>query len=245
MTKQGVFRVEQNNVLAKSVYIMKLRGDTGAISAPGQFVNIALPGRYLRRPISVCNVEGDLLTLVYKTVGGGTGQMSRIKAGEELDLLTGLGNGYDLAKSGKHPALLAGGVGAPPLYLLAKRLLEGGKSPAVVLGFRTKEEVFLESEFRALGCKVYITTEDGSAGTAGRVTDALPLCGDYDYSFACGPEAMLRAVYDQSGVDGQYSFERRMGCGFGACMGCSMETKNGPARVCRDGPVFEKEVILW
>ena len=245
MTERQIFTVERNEALTDSVYIMILQGDTRAVAAPGQFVNVELPGRYLRRPISVCDIEGERLTLVYKTVGGGTEQMSWIRAGETLNLLTGLGNGYNLAKCGKRPLLLAGGVGAPPLYLLAKRLCAAGRTPTVVLGFNTKREVFFKDAFCALGCEVYITTTDGSAGTRGFVTDALPLCGDYDYTFACGPEPMLRAVYDRAGVDGQYSFERRMGCGFGACMGCSIETAKGPMRVCRDGPVFEKGDIVW
>lgn len=243
--ERQIFTVRRNERLADQVYIIELNGDTKAITAPGQFVNVELPGLYLRRPISVCDVEGDTLTLVYKAVGAGTEQMSNLQSGKTLDVLTGLGNGYNLDKCGERPLLLAGGVGAPPLYLLAKRLIEAGKPPKVVLGFNTKTEIFFEDEFRALGCEVYITTADGSAGIRGFVTDALPGCGAYDYTFACGPEPMLKAVYDASGTDGQYSFERRMGCGFGACMGCSIETEIGPKRVCKDGPVFEKGEIIW
>ena len=243
--ERQIFTVERNEKLTDQIYIIELHGDTKAIAAPGQFVNVELPGRYLRRPISVCDVEGDSLTLVYKAVGTGTEQMSKLQPDETLDMLTGLGNGYNLDKCGERPLLLAGGVGAPPLYLLAKRLIEAGKMPKVVLGFNTKAEIFFENEFRALCCEVYITTADGSAGIRGFVTDTLPGCGAYDYTFACGPEPMLKAVYDASGTDGQYSFERRMGCGFGACMGCSIETAYGPKRVCKDGPVFEKGEIIW
>ncbi len=243
--ERQIFTVRRNEGLTDQVYIIELQGDTKAIAAPGQFVNVELPGRYLRRPISVCDVAGDTLTLVYKVVGTGTEQMSKLQPGETLDILTGLGNGYDLSKCGMHPLLLAGGVGAPPLYLLAKRLIAAGKTPKVILGFNIKTEIFFEKEFRALGCEVYITTIDGSSGMRGFVTDALPACGAYDYTFACGPEPMLKAVYYASATDGQFSFERRMGCGCGACMGCSIETKIGPKRVCKDGPVFEKGDIIW
>lgn len=243
--ERQIFTIKRNEGLTDQVYIIELHGDTKAITAPGQFVNIELPGRYLRRPVSVCDVERDTLTLAYKAVGTGTEQMSKLQPGETLDILTGLGNGYDLSKCGGHPLLLAGGVGVPPLYLLAKRLIEAGKPPKVVLGFNTKAEIFFENEFRALGCEVYITTADGSSGIRGFVTDALPDCGAYDYTFACGPEPMLKAVCSVSATDGQFSFERRMGCGFGACMGCSIETKIGTKRVCKDGPVFEKGEIVW
>ena len=240
-----IFKVSGNCRLTDQVYIMTLQGDTSAVTAPGQFVNVELPGRFLRRPISVCDISDDMLTLVYKIVGVGTEQMSRIQHGESLDVLTGLGNGYDLSKCGKRPVLLAGGVGAPPMYLLAKRLIEAEKTPTVILGFNTENEIFLEKAFCELGCQVYITTADGSAGKNGFATDALSVCGEYDYTFACGPLAMLKSVYDRAGVDGQYSFEQRMGCGFGACMGCSIETKSGAKRVCKDGPVFEKGEIVW
>ena len=241
--KQTVFEIERNEALTEAVCRMDLRGDTGAITAPGQFVNVALEGKYLRRPISVCDVEGDRLTLVYKIVGQGTRQMAGMKAGERLDLLTGLGNGYDLAKSGERPLLLGGGVGVPPLYLLARRLIGQGKRVAVVLGFNTKREVFYEREFRELGASVTVATADGSYGTKGFVTDAMPK--DYTYFYTCGPEPMLKAVYKAAGTDGQFSFEERMGCGFGACMGCSCKTVTGYKRICRDGPVLEKGEILW
>ena len=220
-----------------------LCGDTAAITAPGQFVNIALDGQYLRRPVSVCDLEDGRLTLIYKVVGQGTAQMARIAPGDKLDLLTGLGNGYDLSKSGERPLLLGGGVGVPPLYLLARRLIGQGKYVTAVLGFNTKSEVFCEEEFRALGADVTVTTADGSYGRKGFVTDALP--AEYSYFYTCGPEPMLRAVYRATETDGQFSFEERMGCGFGACMGCSCKTVTGYKRICREGPVLEKGEILW
>lgn len=241
--KEGIFTVLQNEKLTENVYRMTLKGDTGAITAPGQFVNIALAGNYLRRPISVCDLNGDQLTLIYKVVGKGTAQMARMTAGTALDLLTGLGNGYDLSKSGDRPLLLGGGVGVPPLYLLARRLIAQGKQVSAVLGFNTKAEVFCEDDFRKLGVKVTVATADGSYGVKGFVTDALP--ADYSYFYTCGPEPMLKAVYRATTTEGQFSFEERMGCGFGACMGCSCKTVTGYKRICRDGPVLEKGEILW
>ncbi len=242
---KGLFTMESNKKLTKDVYKMLLCGDTSAITAPGQFVNIELEGLYLRRPISVCDLEGERLTLIYKVVGKGTEQMTAMKKGESLDLLTGLGNGYDTSKSGNAPVLIGGGVGVPPMYLLAKKLIGEGKNPKVILGFNTVEEVFCEDEFRALGIETYVTTVDGSRGIKGFVTDALKTCGDYTYTFSCGPEPMLKAVCNESLTDGQFSFEERMGCGFGACMGCSCKTKYGYKRICKDGPVLEKGEIVW
>ncbi len=241
--KQGIFEIIDNIPLTSNVYQMTLRGDTSAISAPGQFVNILLDGLFLRRPISVCNVEGDCLTIIYKVVGKGTEQMSAMKQGK-LDVLTGLGNGYDLQKSGNSPVLLGGGVGVPPMYLLARRLIEQGKTPRVILGFNTKDEVFYEDAFKALGAIVTVTTVDGSYGLKGFVTDALNQ-QDYSYFYCCGPEPMLKAVYKASKTSGQMSFEKRMGCGFGACMGCSCKTLTGNKRICKEGPVMEKEEIIW
>ena len=241
--KQTTYTIASNAPLAPGVYRMRLLGDTAAIAAPGQFVNLRLPGLYLRRPISVCDVEGDALTLIYKVVGRGTDRLSRMAPGETLDALTGLGNGYDLSPAGDRPALIGGGVGVPPLYLLAKKLIERGIRPAVRLGFNTASEVFYEDEFRALGCDVGVSTLDGSRGAKGFVTAILP--GDATHVFACGPLPMLRAVYDAAPCDGQFSFEARMGCGFGACMGCTLPTANGYKRVCKDGPVFRKGEIVW
>ena len=240
--KQGFFEIIENTALTDTVFRMRLRGDTSAIIAPGQFVNIQLDGLFLRRPISVCDCEGDVLTLVYKVVGKGTEQMSRMKEGT-LDVLTGLGNGYDLSLSGNAPILLGGGVGVPPLYMLARKLREEGKKVNVVLGFNTKSEVFYEDEFRALGCDVKVTTVDGSYGIRGFVTAAMDC--EYSHFYTCGPEAMLKAVYRASKTSGQMSFEERMGCGFGACMGCSCKTLTGNKRICKEGPVMRKEEIIW
>ncbi len=242
--KQGIFTIKENTALTESVFKMLLEGDASAITAPGQFVNIKLDGLYLRRPISVCDVCGDCLTIIYKVVGKGTEQMSRMGAGEQLDLLTGLGNGYDLSLSGNNPVLLGGGVGVPPMYLLAKELLKQGKKVSVILGFNTVSEIFYEEEFRKLGCDVTVTTVDGSYGTKGFVTTALEKM-EYSYFYTCGPEPMLKAVYKASATSGQMSFEKRMGCGFGACMGCSCKTITGYKRICKEGPVMKKEEILW
>ena len=240
--KQTVFTITENTPLTATVYRMVLAGDTDGI-VTGQFVNILLDGLYLRRPISVCDCQGDTLTLIYKVVGKGTAQMAAMTAGQTLDLLTGLGNGYDLSKAGDKPLLLGGGVGVPPLYMLARQLREQGKAVSVVLGFNTKDEVFYEQEFAALGCDVTVTTADGSYGVKGFVTDALP--ADYSYFYTCGPEPMLKAVHKATATSGQFSFEERMGCGFGACMGCSCKVITGYKRICKDGPVLEKEEILW
>ena len=241
--KQSVFLITENTPLTANVFRMRLEGDTGDILRPGQFVNIRLEGLYLRRPISVCDREGDVLTLIYKTVGEGTDRMSRLIPGQKLDLLTGLGNGYDLERSGDSPMLAGGGVGVPPLYWLAKELIGRGRHVSAVLGFNRADEVFYEEEFKRLGCAVTVTTVDGSRGKKGFVTDALP--DEYTHVYACGPMPMLRAVYDQTSVSGQYSFEERMGCGFGACMGCSVKTRTGSKRPCKDGPVLVKEEIIW
>ncbi len=241
--KQSLFEIIENTRLVPQVYRMKLQGDTSAITAPGQFVNIQLDGLFLRRPISVCDVDGDVLTIIYKVVGRGTEAMSKMESGK-LDILTGLGNGYDLTAAGEKPVLLGGGVGVPPMYLLAKRLVAEGKTPAVILGFNKKEEVFYEEEFKALGCAVLVTTVDGSYGIQGFVTDALKKV-EYTHFFTCGPEPMLKAVYRATNTSGQMSFEERMGCGFGACMGCSCQTLTGYKRICKDGPVMWKEEIRW
>jgi dihydroorotate dehydrogenase electron transfer subunit len=241
--KQGFFDIIENIALTDCVFKMTLRGDVSAITAPGQFVNIKLDGLYLRRPISVCDVNDDTLTIIYKVVGKGTKQLSEMKEGT-LDLLTGLGNGYDLTAAGEKPVLLGGGVGVPPMYLLAKKLLAEGKQVSVILGFNTEAEVFYENEFKALGTDVVVTTVDGSYGIKGFVTDALKNM-EYTYFYTCGPEPMLKAVYRASVTSGQMSFEKRMGCGFGACMGCSCKTITGYKRICKEGPVMRKEEILW
>lgn len=243
MYKQNKYKILSNEPLTKDVYKMVLEGDTEYITAPGQFINIALDGKYLRRPISVCDYDEDCITIIYKVVGEGTEQMSALKIGTVLDVLTGLGNGYDISKSTK-PLLIGGGVGVPPMYNLAKTLIANGQVPTVILGFNTADEVFFEQEFKALGCNVFVTTADGSYGIKGFVTDAL-VGIDFDYFYTCGPLPMFKAIYNAVDKDGQFSFEERMGCGFGACMGCSCKTKYGNKRICKDGPVLEKEEIIW
>lgn len=246
MYKQGFYKIRENRRLTASVWRMVLEGDTQWITTSGQFVNIALEGRYLRRPISVCDWDDRTLTLIYKVVGDGTGQMSRMRTGEELDLLTGLGNGFRTDVPAQRPLLVGGGVGVPPLYNLAKRLIAAGKPVSVVLGFNTADEVFYAEEFRALGAEVYVATADGTMGTKGFVTEAIEANGiRYDYFYACGPLPMLRALCDATTADGQLSFEERMGCGFGGCMGCSCKTKYGNKRICKEGPVLTKEEVIW
>lgn len=243
MYKQNIYKVLSNTALTKDVYKMILAGDTQYITAPGQFINIKLDGKFLRRPISVCDYDEKSITIIYKVVGEGTAQMKNIQLGESLDILTGLGNGYDISKSSK-PLLIGGGVGVPPMYNLAKTLIADGQKPTVVLGFNTASEVFYEKEFKALGADTYVTTVDGSYGIKGFVTDAMADL-DYDYFYTCGPLPMFKAVYNATETSGQFSFEERMGCGFGACMGCSCKTKYGNKRICKDGPVLVKEEIIW
>lgn len=242
--KQGIFRITSNEKIARDIFKMTLAGDTSAITAPGQFVNIKLDGFFLRRPISVCDCVGENLTLIYKTVGNGTEQMSRMAAGDELNLLTGLGNGYNTKTSGDSPLLVGGGVGVPPMYMLCKKLVAEGKKVTVVLGFNSKDDVFYEDEFRALGADVHIATADGTYGTKGFVTDVIKNL-QYTFFYTCGPEPMFRAMHKMMKTPGQYSFEERMGCGFGACMGCSCKTLTGNKRICKEGPVMESEEIIW
>ncbi len=239
--KQVFLEIISNKHLTDSVMEMKLRGEVSTLR-PGQFVNIKLDGLFLRRPISVCNVEGDTLTIIYKIVGKGTEKMSEMKGGV-LDVLTELGNGYDLSLSGDSPLLIGGGVGVPPMYYLAKQLIKQGKKVSVILGFNTKSELFYEEEFKALGASVVVTTVDGSYGVKGFVTAAMK--EDYSYFYTCGPEPMLKAVFKESKTQGQLSFEERMGCGFGACMDCSCKTIYGNKRICKEGPVLKKEELLW
>lgn len=242
--KQSIFKITSNEKIARDIFKMTLAGDTSAITAPGQFVNIKLDGFFLRRPISVCDCVGENLTLIYKTVGRGTERMSRMAAGDELDLLTGLGNGYNTKKSGGSPLLVGGGVGVPPMYMLCRELISEGKNVTVVLGFNSKDDVFYENEFRALGADVHIATADGTYGTKGFVTDVIKDM-QYTFFYTCGPEPMFRAMHKIMKTPGQYSFEERMGCGFGACMGCSCKTLTGNKRICKEGPVMESEEIIW
>lgn len=242
--KQEFFKILTNRKIAPGVFEMALAGDTSPITAPGQFINIKLDGFYLRRPISICDCEAGKLTIIYKTVGAGTEALSRLNPGGKLDILLSLGNGYNTEKSGEKPLLIGGGVGIPPLYGLCKALINNGRKPAVILGFNTKNEIFYEEEFKALGAAVTVTTADGSYGVKGFVTAAMETA-EYDYFYTCGPEPMFKAIESTAKTSGQYSFEERMGCGFGACMGCSCKTKYGTKRICKDGPVLEREEIVW
>ncbi len=242
--KQSIFTVLSNEKIAVNTFKTVLEGDTSAITASGQFVNIKLDGFYLRRPISVCDYDSESLTIIYKVVGKGTEYMSELSEGDKLDILTGLGNGYDLTKSGNNPLLIGGGAGVPPMYNLCRKLMVEGKKPTVIMGFNTSDEIFYEEEFKKLGADVIVATADGSKGVKGFVTDAMKGVS-YSYIYTCGPEPMLKAVYNAAESGGQFSFEERMGCGFGACMGCSCETKYGNKRICKDGPVLDKEEIIW
>ena len=241
--EEKIFTIIENKLIARNTYQMKLKGEDLSKIRPGQFVNVKLEGFFLRRPISVCNVEGDVLTLIYKKVGSGTEVLSQMKEGK-LNVLSGLGNGYDLSMSGDKPLLIGGGVGVPPLYFLARRLRKEGKKLTVILGFNTKDEIFMKEDFEQLGCQVIITTVDGSEGHKGFVTDVLE-DPDYSYFYTCGPLPMLKAVYAKTKSEGQFSLEERMGCGFGACMGCTIKVKGGYKRVCKEGPVFVKEELPW
>lgn len=243
--EKTVFKIISNKPLTKCIYEMCLEGNTAAIQNAGQFVNIALDGFYLRRPISVCDFSENFLKIIYKIVGKGTELMAKMQSGEQLEMLTGLGNGFSVNNCQK-PLLVGGGVGVPPMYRLAKDLVAQGKQVSVVLGFNTCEEIFYKNEFEALGANVYVATADGSVGTKGFVTDAIAANKiEADYFYACGPLPMLRALYDTLDIDGEMSFEERMGCGFGVCMGCSCKTKNGYKRICKEGPVLKKDEIVW
>lgn len=239
-----MMKITDNKKIAEKTYFMSLEGDTSAITKPGQFINIKLDGFFLRRPISVCDCENGKLSIIYKVVGNGTKEMSELPVGAELDILSGLGNGYDTSKSGDCPVLIGGGVGVPPMYLLCKKLVSEGKKATVILGFNSEKEVFGVDEFKATGAEVYVTTADGSVGTKGFVTDVLKNL-DYTYFYTCGPMPMFKAIESIAKTSGQYSFEERMGCGFGACMGCTCKTKYGNKRICKDGPVLEREEIVW
>lgn len=241
--KDSVFTITENRKIAKDVFLMQLSGDTSAVTNPGQFVEIALPEFFLRRPISVCDCENGRLTLIYKVVGNGTELLATLKEGCKLKIMTGLGNGFDLSFSGDKPLILGGGIGSAPLFWLTRELIRSGKKPVVLLGFNTASDVFFEKEFQTLGCEVRVSTVDGSCGEKGLVTDIVP--ENYSYFYCCGPKPMLKGVNKTCSGSGQFSFEERMGCGFGACMGCSMMTVNGPKRVCKDGPVFGREELIW
>ena len=241
--KNVFLKITENKPLTDSVWQMTLAGDCAAINKPGQFINIKLDGFYLRRPISVYDCGEDFVTIIYKVVGEGTEHMAKLEAGKTLDVLIGLGNGFDTSLSGDHPVVIGGGVGVPPMFKLAKELIAEGKKVTAILGFNTAGEIFAENEFKKIGCEVIVTTVDGSYGTKGFVTNAMDF--DYTYTYCCGPAPMLKAVYNTGKTSGQFSFEERMGCGFGACMGCTCKTKYGNKRICKDGPVLVKEEIIW
>lgn len=245
MYKRDIYTVLENKRIAKDVFCMVLEGDLSFITTPGQFINIEIEGFYLRRPISVCDWDDKTITIIYKVVGSGTRAMSNIATGIKLDILTGLGNGFAISMENKNPLVIGGGVGVPPLYALAKLLIKNGIKPKVILGFASKDDVFYEEEFKNLGCDTYITTDDGSYGIKGNVVDAISTLSDYDYFYTCGPTPMLKAVSKNTSCSGQLSFEERMGCGFGSCMGCSCKTLTGEKRICTEGPVLLKEEILW
>ena len=245
MKKRGIYEILSNEKIAKDVYKMILKGDTSDIKYPGQFINIKIDDLYLRRPISVCDYDDNCITIIFKVVGHGTEKMAEMKVGKKLDILTGLGNGFFTDRSGDNPLLVGGGVGTPPMYRLCKDLINEGKKPVVVLGFNSKEDVFFEEEFKKLGAEVYVSTVDGTYGTKGFVTDIIKTLNGDTYHYACGPLPMLKALYNTAEGDGEYSFEERMGCGFGACMGCTVKVKDGFKRVCKDGPVLRKEEIIW
>jgi len=245
MYKRNIYTVLENEKIAKDVFLMVLEGDTSFITAPGQFINIQIEGFYLRRPISICDWDDKTITIIYKVVGKGTEAMAEMKAGKKLDVLTGLGNGFTPMEGSTRPLVIGGGVGAPPMYGVAKELVKQGAKPIVILGFTSKDDVFYEEEFKALGCDVYVTTNDGTYGTKGFVTDVIKTLEGYDYFYTCGPLPMLKAIADATECSGQLSFEERMGCGFGGCMGCSCKTLTGNKRICTEGPVLLKEEIIW
>lgn len=246
MRTKGIYAVADNRPLASCVWRMTVEGDTSALRRAGQFVALAVEGLFLRRPISVCDYDERSITIIYKVVGEGTERLTRLRRGDSIDILSGLGNGFEVREDVRRPLVVGGGVGVPPLYNLARRLASAGQSPTVVLGFNTRDEIFYADEFRALGVRVVVATADGSEGVRGFVTDAIREEGiEADYFYACGPRAMLRALCQTLDADGQVSMEERMGCGFGACMGCTCKTKSGAKRVCREGPVFGKEEIVW
>ncbi len=235
--------IKENIRLTDKMWKMELCHPDLEVQKPGQFINLKIDGYFLRRPISVCDAAIGEVTIIYAVVGKGTTALSEMTAGQKVQALCGLGNGYDTSLSGDKPLLLGGGAGVPPMYLLAKQLRSEGKPVSVILGFNTASEIFYDEEFYKLGCRVILATADGSLGAKGFVTDVMP--EDYTYVYTCGPEPMLKAVYKKAETSGQFSFEERMGCGFGACMGCSCKTITGYKRICKDGPVLRKEEILW
>ena len=241
--RKSLYTITENAPVAAGTYRLVLCGD-GAVD--GEFVHIAVPGFYLRRPLSICDLEEGRMTIVYKVVGEGTRALSAMVPGETLEVLTGLGKGFDPQACRKEALLVGGGLGVPPLLLLAKRLKAQGKKVTAVLGFNRAEERILVPEFEAACDAVAVSTVDGSVGVKGFVTDAIAaLRPTYDFFYTCGPMVMMKVVCDALEGPGEASLEERMGCGAGFCYGCSIQTKNGPRRVCKDGPVFKKEELIW
>ena len=243
--KRAVFTVLGNERISADVFDLRLSGDTSELVGSGQFVNADIPDLYLRRPISICDYSPGEMRLVIKIVGKGTQKMASLKEGDPVDLLVPLGNGFDTAKSGKTPYLFGGGVGVAPMVRLAKDLIGQGKKTTVVLGFNSSSDVILYDDYcRIVGKEnVFVTTVDGSFGQKGFVTEVNADGASFVYS--CGPLPMMKALDKAIECGAEYSFESRMGCGFGACMGCTLASAGGPVRVCREGPVFRKGEILW
>lgn len=249
----GEFRILSNDRVATGTYELRLEGPVAGLTTPGQFVTIEIPGFYLRRPFSVADWSEQTLRLFYKVVGDGTEALSTMQEGK-LSVMTGLGNGFDVhAAETKKPVLIGGGVGIPPLFGLAKRLVNMDKTPLVLLGFNRADELFLVEGFEEIGADVRVATVDGSVGTEGFVTtlfeQAIDAIGpDAAYVYTCGPMPMFQTLakeMNRLGMDGCFSLEERMGCAVGICMGCSIETTEGMRRVCKEGPVFSKEVLPW
>ena len=237
------FQIAENSLIALKTYKLVLVGDC---AVEGEFVHIAIPGFYLRRPLSICDLEDGRMAIVYKVVGKGTRVLSERQSGETLEVLTGLGKGFDPDACREEALLVGGGLGVPPLLLLAKRLKAQGKKVTAVLGFNTAEERILVPEFESVCDTVAVSTVDGSVGVKGFVTDAIKaLQPSFDCFYTCGPMVMMKVVCQTLEGPGECSLEERMGCGAGFCYGCSIQTKNGPRRVCKDGPVFKKEELIW
>ena len=237
------YTVVKNEEIAPGTYYMTIAGDTSQIKDPGQFINIKIDGLYLRRPMSICSYDEESMSIIYKVVGKGTEAMSRMPAGDSFDALSPLGNGFDTEKIPEGALLIGGGAGAMPIYTLAMILRDKGKKPHVIIGFNREEEIFFADEFRDLGVELTIATMDGSVGVKGTVVDAMEKA-NRPYVCVCGPDPMMKAVAEHSS-GGQFDLGARMACGFGACMGCTVITKSGPKRVCKDGPIFDQEEIIW
>lgn len=245
---QGVLTIISKTQLCSDVYEMVLQGkEASYVSNPGQFINIKLNDSlqpYLRRPMSISDYSDDTITIVFRVVGEGTKILKEKQVGDQLDCLIGLGNGFEVKKDHK-AILIGGGLGTPPLYKLGKELVKQGVEVTTVLGFNSKENVFYEDKFKELG-NCYIATMDGSVGQKGTVVDVINQVGlTFDTYYTCGPEPMLKALVKEYPDNGQLSFEARMGCGFGACMGCSCKVKEKPyKRICVEGSVLSSSEVI-